>query len=101
MFCCSPPHLELSLAKPQLNFDNLELYSQPFSEILRTATSKHLLPKYSSLRIDGKTEGEFRAGWEKQSQLQMEYCEPSRELHLVAGESNRNEEHLWRVLGEH
>lgn len=57
MFCCSPPHLELSLAKPILDFDNLELYSQPFPEIVRSATNKHLLPKYSSLRIDTKNEG--------------------------------------------
>ena len=57
MLCCSPPHLELSLAKPILDFDNLELYSQPFPEIVRSATNKHLLPKYSSLRIDTKNEG--------------------------------------------
>ena len=91
MFCCSPPHLELSLAKPELNFDHLELYSQPFHEIVRTANNKRLLPKYSSLCIDSKIESEFRVGWDKQAQLQMEFCEGSRELHMVAGESSRNE----------
>lgn len=54
MFCCGPQHMELSIAHTELDFENAELYSHKFTEILKGSSHKHTLPKLSSLKIDPK-----------------------------------------------
>ena len=46
--------MELSIAHTELDFENTELYSHKFTEILKGSSHKHTLPKLSSLKIDPK-----------------------------------------------
>lgn len=47
--------MELFVAKSQPDFENLELNTHKFTEILKTGSTKHTLSKQSCLKIDPKS----------------------------------------------
>lgn len=69
MFCCGQQHMELFIARSQSDFQNLDLNAYPFTQILKTASTKHTLSKQSCLKIDAKNNYEFKHGHDKHSQF--------------------------------
>jgi hypothetical protein len=82
--------MELSVARSELDFENSELYSTKFTEIIKSKGTKHTLTKHSSLKIDSKLNCEFKVGHDKHSQFLFEVCDASREVQLTSIDSTPN-----------
>ena len=52
MSCCQPQQLLLSLHKPQLDFNNTELYHQHITTLLQSHSKIYAFDKLNSLEIE-------------------------------------------------
>lgn len=75
MSCCQPQQLLLSLHKPQLDFNNTELYHQHITTLLQSHSKIYAFDKLNSLEIENNMNHHFKSHHDHKSQFLFEICD--------------------------
>lgn len=62
MFCCNTQNLELSITRIEFDFDEMELSSKKYTEVIKNSYEKYFLTRNCSIKFDENQNYEFIIG---------------------------------------